>query len=176
MSIRVVATRHGVYNQILREPFEVFDLLLTKEGNYKPLLRALPIYDKEGNRTGKWRKEAVPAKDWNDEPILYQGKAVLEHEDFAEDLGNIAVNEGPLAGEVQHVGWMRKVPPTTPIGIYPENTDFWSPGVMLPPPIAFHHVGQQSARAAQILEYKGQRQTVTVQAPPQVKVIPTVAA
>ena len=47
---RVVATQQGFHNQTLREPGEVFDLLLYPDGSYPPLQRELPKKDEKALR------------------------------------------------------------------------------------------------------------------------------
>lgn len=165
-STRVVATREGHYNQMLREAGEVFDLLLAKDGSYKRLIIRRPILDNDGNRTGRFKDHHIIAKDWRGEPVMTEGVDkdgkktgklvnVAEHEDFAEDIGNVSITDGPLAGEIQHIGWMRRVPPNVPIGFYPPNTDFWN-GMQIPGPTSVRVIGAQHPRAAKILDYKGQ--------------------
>jgi hypothetical protein len=132
---RVVATQQGFHNQRLREPGEVFDLLVRKDGTYRHATRNEPILSTEGVPIpGRFKKVEVPAKDGYGRPFQKNGKAVPEHADYAEDKGNVGVTEGPNAGESIHLGWMYKVPDSVPIGQYPPNTDFWADNLRLPQP------------------------------------------
>jgi hypothetical protein len=119
--VKVVATQNGFYNQIFREPGEVFELLMHEDGSMPRARKWVPKLDanrKEIPDEGTW----VDIKDKKGQPI---------HEHFAEDKGNVQITTGPKKGEVMHVGWMRTVPDKTPVGMYPADTDFWS-GAQLP--------------------------------------------
>jgi|SRR6516164_288371 hypothetical protein len=132
---RVVATRQGFHNQRLRERGEVFDLLTNKDGSYRKAYTLEQSIDVQGNPIrGKFKRIEVPAKDGFGRPFAKNGKAVAEHADYAEDLGNVSVSEGPNVGEAIHLGWMYKVPDDTPLGQYPDVLDFWNPKIRLPEP------------------------------------------
>lgn len=45
---RIVATQQGLYNQVLREPGEVFDLLLYSDGTYPVAYKYTPKQTAEG--------------------------------------------------------------------------------------------------------------------------------
>jgi hypothetical protein len=125
---KVVTTRPGVYDQILRgaEPdgsVEVFELLPEPDGEYPPAVRQVPrkgadgkpVYDEYGDRV-------------YDEEIVMGSDGKVMHRDFAEDRGATEVARGPLRGEIIHLGWQLRVPDSTPCGLYPAGTDFWPPG------------------------------------------------
>jgi len=133
---KVVATQEGHYNQILRTPGEVFELLRRKDGAYRAKYAREPVTTAEGVPIpGQFKKVAVQAKDGYGRPYKGKdGKFIPEHEDYAEDRGNVAITEGPNAGESIHLGWMFKVPDNVPVGIYPEGVDFWNEITRIPPP------------------------------------------
>ena len=112
---RVVASGWGQYDQILREPGEVFELLPNEDGTYPLREDWVPKRDAAGREIadeGEW----VLFKDGNGEPT---------HRDFAEDTGDQLIKRGPLKGEVMRFGWMKRVPDSTPCGLYPVGTNFW---------------------------------------------------
>lgn len=112
---RVVATQQGHYNQVLIEAGSVFDLLCYPDGSYPHAVRYEPKKDAKGN--------PIP-EEWDEIPIKKDGVTV--HRDFAEDFGEKLMKTGPKKGEVLRFGWMKRVPKSTPLGIYPPGTDFWS--------------------------------------------------
>lgn len=121
---RVVATQQGFHNQILREPGEVFDLLLYADGSYPPLQRELPKKDEKG---------AIIPDEYTYETVYIKGTKDPVHRDFAEDRGHIPIKHGPHRGDTMRFGWMKRVADTVPVGLYPEGTNFWNK-TMLPPP------------------------------------------
>lgn len=136
---RVVATQQGQYNQFFMEIGMVFDLLTYRDGTYPVATRYVIKKDDNGaplkghSEKGEWLPEA-----WDQVPVI--GKdGVAVHRDFALDLGERALKSGPKKGEVMRVGWMKRVPETVPMGLYPvdENgiiqANFWDKRVMLPP-------------------------------------------
>jgi len=128
MGWRVVATQQGHYNQCIMDVGMVFDLLLHDDGTYPPALKHTQKKDEKGN--------LIP-DEWDSEPILGKDKKPL-HRDFSEDMGNKAIKSGPKKGEVIRLGWMKRVPDNTPLGLYPVDesgtihADFWNPRAQLP--------------------------------------------
>lgn len=118
---KVVATQMGQYNQVLREEGEVFELLAYADGTYPPAVKYIP---KKVN--GK-----IVEDEWDEEAILGPDQKPI-HADFAEDQGAKLIKKGPKKGEVMRFGWMKRVPDKTPVGQYPEGTDFWA-NTQLPP-------------------------------------------
>src|SRR2546425_343631 len=105
---RVVATREGQYNQLIRNAGEVFDLLCYANGSYPPAVKYVPKKDAKG---------AVIPEEWDEELIKGKdGKPV--HRDFAEDQGNKLMKSGPKKGEVLRFGWMRRVSEHVQVGQY----------------------------------------------------------
>lgn len=137
--MKVVATRQGFYNQILREPGEVFQLLNKADGSMPEATRVEPVLDKDGLPIPR-RFKRVAVKDEHGKPV---------HAHFAKDLGSQLCEDGPSAGESIHLGWMLEVPERVPVGRYPPDTDFWTENVMLPPAVPVQ-IGQQDRRAAPI--------------------------
>lgn len=124
---RVVATQQGQYNQVIREPGEVFDLLLHADGTYPSAVKYVPRKDPAGK---------VLPDEWDEEVVLGKDKKPL-HSDFAEDQGFKTITRGPVKGDTIRFGWMKRVPDRTPIGRYPvgfagEMPDFWATNVQLP--------------------------------------------
>ncbi len=123
----VAATRQGQYDQILREPGEVFELLGEEDGTYAPAVRLVPRRNADGRPVLDELGEAII-----DEAPVQGADGLPLHQDFAEDLGATQLTRGPMRGEVMHLGWMLRVPDSTPCGLYPAGTDFWS-GAEPPP-------------------------------------------
>lgn len=126
---RVVATQQGLYNQVLREPGEVFDLLLYADGTYPVAYKYTPKKDAAG--------KDIP-EEWNEETVLGKDKKPI-HSDFAEDQGMKTITRGPVRGDTIRFGWMKRVPDRTPVGRYPvgfggELSDFWG-NTQLPPAV-----------------------------------------
>lgn len=124
---RVVATVQGQYNQVLREPGEVFDLLLHADGTYPSAVKYLPKKDADGK---------LLEDEWLEEPVLGKDKKPI-HRDFAEDQGFKKITRGPVRGDTIRFGWMKRVPDRTPVGQYPvafngDMPDFWATNVQLP--------------------------------------------
>lgn len=125
---RVVATQQGLYNQVLREKGEVFDLLLYADGTYPVAYK----YTQKKTAEGK----DVP-DEWNEEILLGKDKKPV-HADFAEDQGMKTITRGPVRGDTIRFGWMKRVPERVPIGQYPvtfdgQMPDFWAANIQLPP-------------------------------------------
>lgn len=116
MMWRVVATREGVYNQVLRQAGEVFDLLCYEDGSYPQAMRTVPKLGADG--------KPIPGE-WIDEPAYLKDKKTPLHRDFAEDQGEKLITHGPIKGDVMRFGWMKRVPDKTEIGLYPIGSDFW---------------------------------------------------
>lgn len=129
MGWRVVATQQGQYNQVIRNPGEVFDLLCHADGSYPAAVKYNPRKDAKQNVIpDEWDEEVIKGKD--NKPV---------HRDFAEDQGNKLLKSGPKKGEVMRFGWMRRVPDHIHIGQYQtgkngELPDFWATGLQLPAP------------------------------------------
>jgi hypothetical protein len=141
--MKVVATRQGVYNQILRDVGEVFSLLTYPDGSWPKARAWVPKLDKNtGKPVGPGEGEWVEIKTKDGKPL---------HAHFAPDRGAQSATTGPMAGETMDIGWMRSVPDSTPEGFYPEGVDFWS-GVMIPQSLK-RTIGPQDGRAAQILTH-----------------------
>jgi hypothetical protein len=128
----------GQYNQIMREPGEVFDLLTFPDGTYPHKTREVEKKGPDGKGTGVFELKVIKMKD---------GKPA--HRDFAADQGVRLVKSGPMKGEVVQLGWMRRVDEKIPVGMYPPGTDFWSPNLQLPQAWP-RSIGQQDKRATQI--------------------------
>jgi len=137
--MKVTATQVGQYNQVLREVGEVFELLTFPDGTYPHKMREVPKKDKDGKPiAGEFELKTIKMKD---------GKPA--HRDFAADQGIRIIKSGPLKGEMVQLGWMRMVPESVRVGLYPPGTDFWTPNVQLPQPYVYG-IGQQDRRAAPI--------------------------
>lgn len=124
---RVLATQQGLYNQVLREPGEVFDLLLYEDGTYPVAYKYTPKKDAAG--------KDIP-EEWNEETVLGKDKKPV-HRDFAEDQGMKTITRGPVRGDTIRFGWMKRVPDRVPIGQYPvglngDMPDFWASNIQLP--------------------------------------------
>lgn len=124
---RIVSTQQGLYNQVLREKGEVFDLLLYEDGTYPPAYKYTQRTDAAGKLLEEWDEEELLGKD--NKPV---------HRDYAEDQGMKTITRGPVRGDTIRFGWMKRVPDRTPIGQYPVSADgqmpdFWAKNVMLPP-------------------------------------------
>lgn len=111
--MKVLATQTGFYDQILRDPGEVFELLKNADGSDPLREDWVPKLDEKGKDTGDG--EYVIFKD-------AQGNTV--HRDFAPDHGEVVLRSGPKRGETHRFGWMQIVPEGTPCGIYPPDTQF----------------------------------------------------
>jgi hypothetical protein len=157
IAFKVVATQTGYYNGCEREPGEVFELLLNEDGSYPPKIVPVPNSDENGNRLPGVKRVRIQMKDCWDRPVTTKdGKAIAEHDDFAEDIGNSPVVDGPAAGEILRLGWMRRVPASVPLGFYPAEFDFWQPNVQLPP-VLHRILGQEDRRAAPVLKYRDEK-------------------
>jgi hypothetical protein len=128
MTWRVVATAMGQYNQCIMEIGMVFDLLLHDDGTYPMALKHTQKRDEKGNLIpDEWDSTTILGKD--NKPV---------HRDFSEDMGNKAIKQGPKKGEVLRMGWMKRVPDTTPLGLYPVDESgniqaaFWDKRQQLP--------------------------------------------
>lgn len=139
--MKVLATQMGQYNQIMREPGEVFELLNFADGTYPHKTREVPKKDAQGKViAGEFELLTVKGAD----------KKTPVHRDFAPDKGNRLIKTGPMKGEVVNIGWMKAVPDRIPIGLYPLGVDFWTPNVQIPQAWAVP-LGQQDRRASPIL-------------------------
>lgn len=111
--MKVLATQTGFYDQILREPGEVFELLKNEDGADPLREDWVPKLDANGKDTGEG--EYVIFKDKHDNTV---------HRDFAPDQGEVVLRSGPKRGETHRFGWMQVVPDATECGIYPPGTKF----------------------------------------------------
>lgn len=111
--MKVVATQLGQYDQILREPGEVFELLKDDNGDDPVREDWVPKLDASGKDTGDGEYVVFKDKD---------GHTV--HRDYAPDHGEIVLRSGPKRGETHRFGWMQVVPDDTPVGIYPAEHKF----------------------------------------------------
>lgn len=146
MTWRVVATRPGQYNQVLRTEGEVFDLLCYEDGSYPPAVDYKPKMVDGKEVPGEWDEVVKVGKD--KKPI---------HRDFAEDQGERLIKKGPIKGDVVRFGWMRRVPDKVPIGLYPRNSDFWSGYTPTPIMAIDPETGQSTGRPYQPVPPKEQR-------------------
>lgn len=124
---RVLATQQGLYNQVLRNPGEVFDLLLHEDGTYPVTYKYTPKKDAAG--------KDIP-DEWDEQVVLGKDKKPI-HRDFAEDQGMKTITRGPVRGDTIRFGWMKRVPDRVPIGQYPvafngDMPDFWATHIQLP--------------------------------------------
>ena len=122
--MKVVATREGFYDNILRDPGEVFELLMNDDGS-------MPIAEqfiaKIDPATGK------PAADGSGDYITIVDKdGTAIHRDYAPDQGDVAIRFGPRRGDMMPMGWMLEVPEDTEVGIYPVGTRFGARSVHAP--------------------------------------------
>lgn len=111
--MKVLATQTGFYDQILREPGEVFELLKNEDGSDPLREDWVPKLDANGKDTGEG--EYVLFKD---------AKGNTVHRDYAPDHGEVVLRSGPKRGETHRFGWMQVVPEETEVGIYPVGTKF----------------------------------------------------
>ena len=121
--MRVQATKQGFYDQVLREPGEVFDLLDNDDGTM-PIRMSRTYEMKDGKPTGEY----------SEEPYLDKSGNVM-HRDFAPDFEEVA-GRGAFRGETFTPGWMVEVPETTQLGIYEADVRFSMTGKDVPKPIA----------------------------------------
>jgi hypothetical protein len=142
-----VALRQGHYNQCLRNPGEVFDLLCYADGTYPPLVR----YEQKLDAAQK----PIP-DEWDEIVVLGKDKKPV-HRDFAEDQGERLIRKGPIKGDVMRFGWMKRVPDKVPVGLYPANSDFWSGYVPTPIMGRDPETGETTGQPYQPVPPKGQR-------------------
>lgn len=123
MGWKVVATQPCQYNQVLRisdqQFVEVFELLHYADGTFPKQFKDVPKRDAQ--------KRIIP-DEFEPKPVMCRtldGKGQEQaHRDFSEDLGNRLIKTGPKKGENIQIGCMKRVPDSTPIGVYPRGTDF----------------------------------------------------
>src|SRR5882724_1917286 len=101
--MKVLATQTGYYDNIIRDPGEVFELLKNEDGSDPLREDWVPKLDAQGKDTG-------------------EGEHV--HRDYAPDHGEVVLRSGPKRGETHRFGWMQVVPDTVECGIYPAGTQF----------------------------------------------------
>jgi hypothetical protein len=111
--VKVLATQIGQYDQILREPGEVFELLKNEDGSDPLREDWVPKLDEKGKDTGEG--EYVVFRDKHGNTV---------HRDYAPDHGEVVLRSGPKRGETHRFGWMQVVPEETVCGIYPAGTQF----------------------------------------------------
>jgi hypothetical protein len=122
--MRVQATKQGFYDQVLREPGEVFDL--SDDANGEMPLRMDRVYEldaKTGKPTGEFTETVYLDKEGN--PM---------HADFAPDHEEIT-GKGAFRGETFTPGWMISVPEETEVGIYEPDVRFSAQGREVPKPV-----------------------------------------
>lgn len=142
--MRVQATKQGFYDNVLREPGEVFDLLDDVNGEMPLKMTRTYEKDKEGKITGEYTEEVYLAKDGN--PV---------HADFAPD-GQEVGGRGTFRGETFTPGWMVQVPDDTLVGIYEPGTKFAMSGKDVPQPIArIIKSGNEPANLARMTPMRG---------------------
>ena len=120
--MKVQATRQGFYDQVLRDPGEVFELIDEIDGT--PPLRMI--------RT-ETLKDGKPTGDYT-ETVYMDSEGNVMHRDFAPDHEELT-GRGVFKGDTFSPGWMRQVPDDTPIGLYEPETRFAMDGKQLPQPI-----------------------------------------
>jgi len=111
--MKVLATQTGYYDNIIRDPGEVFELLKNEDGSDPLREDWVPKLDAQGKDTGEG--EYVLFKDKKGEHV---------HRDYAPDHGEVVLRSGPKRGETHRFGWMQVVPDTVECGIYPAGTQF----------------------------------------------------
>lgn len=115
--MRVRAVERGYYDNIEREPGEVFDLLMNADGSMPLRQEVIWAKDKNGQilRDANGRGTVEATRDWKD-PVT--GDPM--HRDFSphtEEYPNVH-------GEVPVRGWMEEVGERVKCGLYPPDTDF----------------------------------------------------
>lgn len=105
--MRVQAIEDGFYDQVLRPKGMVFDLNMNADGTMPIRMRLVPKLD-ENQKPIPDEFEEEPWLDGNDNPV---------HADFA-DADEVIKGRGTFKGETYRPGWMRRVRPGTPLGIY----------------------------------------------------------
>jgi hypothetical protein len=122
--MKVQATKQGFYDNVLREPGEVFELFNDANGEMPLKMDRTYEKDKDGKMTGEYTEEVHLGKDGN--PV---------HADYAPD-GEELRGRGAFRGETFTPGWMVQVPDDTEIGIYPPEQKFSAAGKEAPRPIS----------------------------------------
>lgn len=113
--MKVQATKQGFYDNCLREPGEVFELLNDEKGEMP--IRMVRTYEmKDGKPTGEYSEVPYMDKDGN-----------VMHADFAPDHEEVT-GRGSFRGETFTPGWMVEVPEETQVGLYDADTTFTSVG------------------------------------------------
>lgn len=123
--MRVRAVERGYYDNIEREPGEVFDLLMSADGSMPLRMETIWAQDEKGRPLRDKDGRGVPegTRVWKDE------KGEPMHRDFSphtEEYPNVH-------GEVPVRGWMEAVDDRVPVGIYAPDTNF---ATFLPQPMS----------------------------------------
>lgn len=120
--MKVQATKQGYYDQCLREPGEVFELVNELDGTMP--IRMVRTYEmKDGKPTGEWSEVPYIDKDGN-----------VMHRDFAPDHEEVT-GRGSFRGETFAPGWMMEVSEDTEVGIYDPETRFNAVGREIAQPV-----------------------------------------
>lgn len=114
--MRVRAVERGYYDNIEREPGEVFDLLMNADGSMPCREEIVWATDKDGKKILDAQGRGVPdgKRTWKDEADQPM------HRDFSphtEEYPNVH-------GEVPVRGWMEAVDDRVAVGLYPPETNF----------------------------------------------------
>ena len=95
--MKVQATRQGFYDQVLRDPGEVFELIDEPDGT-PPLRMIRTEILKDGKPTGDYT-----------ESVYMDAEGNVMHRDFAPDHEELT-GRGVFKGDTFSPGWMRQVP------------------------------------------------------------------
>lgn len=124
MKVQAVRTNQsspfaGIYDNIPRMPGEVFELLNGPDGKMPLRMRKIYAQGKRYNaQTGM--EEKYYTGEFTEEVFLDKDENPM-HADFAP-WDETQVGQGKeFAGEIFNLGWMRRVPDETPVGLYPET-------------------------------------------------------
>lgn len=110
--MKVQATKQGFYDQCLRDPGEVFELIDEVDGTMPIKMNREYELDKNGKPTGEYT-----------ETVFLDAEGNVRHRDFAPDFDQV-VGRGHFRGETFAPGWMVQVPDDTVIGIYDPEVKF----------------------------------------------------
>lgn len=116
----VQATKQGFYDQILREPGEVFALINKPDGS-------MPVRMKRTYKKATKIVDGVPIEYSTHEyteSVYLSAEGEPMHADFSPHSEEWEGTGKEFAGETFREGWMRRVPGDTPVGIYPADQVF----------------------------------------------------
>lgn len=123
MKVQAVRTQEyspfaGIYDNIPREPGEVFELLMNNDGTMPLRMIRTPIKEKRKLPDG-----SIEVFDTGevDEQVWLDKEGNPMHRDYAPHTEVVHGKGKAFGGEVFRVGWMRIVPDNTPVGRYPEG-------------------------------------------------------